>query len=133
MAIEDEKVKEFAEWAKINQCGYGEDEADIWFEDLPHYDALEWKVREIVREVTTTLRTKLLEEETRKFILQGEKTATGRAVKTIREEMQRVRTLPKKERPDTTTVLKLLMDAIQHNWTTSSYNDKETFINKTVQ
>ena len=54
MDLEDKIVKEFAEWAKSTQAGYGEDEADIWFEDIPAYDALEWKVREIVRTLLTT-------------------------------------------------------------------------------
>ena len=53
MDLEDKIVKEFAEWARTTQAGYGEDEADIWFEDIPAYDALEWKVREIVRTLLT--------------------------------------------------------------------------------
>ena len=54
MNEEDLVVKDFAEWARTTQAGYGEDEADIWFEDLPAYDALEWKVREIVRSLLTS-------------------------------------------------------------------------------
>lgn len=54
MNEEDKIVKEFAEWARTTQAGYGEDEADIWFEDIPAYDALEWKVREIVRSLLTS-------------------------------------------------------------------------------
>lgn len=53
MDLEDKIVKDFAEWARTTQAGYGEDEADIWFEDIPAYDSLEWKVREIVRTLLT--------------------------------------------------------------------------------
>jgi len=53
--IEDKLIKDFQEWAKKTLAGYGEDEADVWFEDLPAYDSLEWKVRELIRETTTTL------------------------------------------------------------------------------
>ena len=60
MDVEDRLVKEFAEWARTNACGYGEDEADIWFEDIPHYDVLEWQVRLLIRQALeeNTLPTK---------------------------------------------------------------------------
>lgn len=62
MDLEYKLVKDFQEWAKKTQAGYGEDEADIWFEDIPSYDSLEWKVRELIREALTTRDAELREK-----------------------------------------------------------------------
>lgn len=66
-AIEDKTVKKFAEWARTNTAGYGEDEADIWFEDLPNYDTLEWTVRILTREALTQHHQSLMSEVAEKI------------------------------------------------------------------
>lgn len=46
---------------------------------------------------------------------QGERTATGRAVKIVEEEIHKLRTIPKEERPGAHTVLALVKRDIENN------------------
>ena len=49
--VEEKSIKTFRAWARKTSAGQDEDgETDIYFEDLPEYDQMEWQVRMLVRE-----------------------------------------------------------------------------------